>query len=79
MGRSADGWNDDAYVKELADLARRDTPGVILATSGSLGSSVIPRVAVVLGTGVAANCVSLDFDPQSQAAGADAARLRRAA
>jgi electron transfer flavoprotein alpha subunit len=65
-GPDADGWNDDAYVKELADLARRDTPGVILATSGSLGSSVIPRVAVALGTGVAANCISLDFHPQSR-------------
>lgn len=65
-GPVPDGWNDDMYVKELADLARRDKPGVILASSGSLGSSVIPRVAVALGTGVAANCVSLDFDPQSR-------------
>jgi electron transfer flavoprotein alpha subunit len=64
-GPAADGWNDDVCARELADLARRDTPGVILATSGSLGSSVIPRVAVALGTGMAANCISLDFDPQS--------------
>jgi electron transfer flavoprotein alpha subunit len=64
-GPTGDGWDDDAYVKELADLARRDKPGVILSTSGSLGSSVIPRVAVALGTGVAANCVSLEFDTQS--------------
>ncbi len=64
-GPAPNGWNDDAYVKELVNLAGRDKPGVILATSGSLGSSVIPRVAVALGTGVAANCVSLDFDPQS--------------
>jgi electron transfer flavoprotein alpha subunit len=65
-GPAADGWNDDVYARELADLARRETPGVILATSGSLGSSVIPRVAVALGTGMAANCISLDFDPQSR-------------
>ena len=65
-GPVPDGWNDDVYVKELADLARRDKPGVIQASSGSLGSSVIPRVAVALDTGVAANCVSLEFDPQSR-------------
>ncbi len=65
-GPAPDGWNDDAYVKELVDLARRDKPGVILATSGSLGSSVIPRVAVALDTGVAANCISLDFDAQTR-------------
>ena len=65
-GPVADGWNDDVYVKELADLACRDKPDVIVANSGSLGSSVIPRVAVALGTGVAANCISLDFDPQSR-------------
>jgi electron transfer flavoprotein alpha subunit len=65
-GPVPDGWNDDAYVKELADLARRDKPGVILATSGSLGSSVIPRVAVAMDTGVAANCISLDVDAQSR-------------
>jgi electron transfer flavoprotein alpha subunit len=66
-GPVPDGWNDDVYVKELADLARRNKPDVILASSGALGSSVIPRVAVALGTGAAANCVSLDLDPQSGA------------
>jgi electron transfer flavoprotein alpha subunit len=65
-GPVLDGWNDDAYVKELVDLARRDKPDVILATSGSLGSSVIPRLAVALETGVSPNCVSLDFDPQGR-------------
>ena len=39
-GPVPDGWNDDAYVKELADLARREKPGVILATSGALSSSI---------------------------------------
>ncbi len=63
-GPAPDGWNDDAYVKELADLARRDQPGAILATSGALGASVIPRVAMSLGTSVAANCISVDADPQ---------------
>lgn len=65
-GPAPDGWNDDAYVKELADLARRGRPEAILATSGSFGSSVIPRVAMALGTSVAANCVSVDFDAQSR-------------
>jgi electron transfer flavoprotein alpha subunit len=65
-GPASDGWNDDAYVKELVDLARRDKPSVILATSGALGSSVIPRVAVALDTGVAANCISLDYDAQNR-------------
>jgi caffeyl-CoA reductase-Etf complex subunit CarE len=65
-GPVPDGWNDDVYVKELVELARRDRPGVILASSGSVGSSVIPRVAVALDTGVAPNCVSLEFDAQSR-------------
>ncbi|MDM7999445.1 MAG: electron transfer flavoprotein subunit alpha/FixB family protein [Dehalococcoidia bacterium] len=65
-GPAPDGWNDDAYVKELSELARRERPDVILAPSGSLGSSVIPRVAVALDTGVAANCVSLEFDTQGR-------------
>lgn len=65
-GPADDGWNDDIYVKELAELARREKPDVILASSSSLGSSVIPRVAVALDTGMAANCTSVDFDPQSR-------------
>ncbi|MBN2098982.1 MAG: electron transfer flavoprotein subunit alpha/FixB family protein [Dehalococcoidia bacterium] len=65
-GPVPDDWNDDAYVKELVDLARREKPDVILATSGSLSSSVIPRMAVALDTGVSPNCISLDFDHQSR-------------
>jgi len=65
-GPAPDRWNDDVYVKELVDLARRDKPGVILATSGSVASSVIPRLAVALDTGVAANCISLDYDAQNR-------------
>jgi electron transfer flavoprotein alpha subunit len=65
-GPFLDGWNDDVYVEELVDLVRRDKPGVILASSGSLGSSVIPRVATALDTGVSANCISLDLDAKSQ-------------
>lgn len=64
-GPPPDGWNDDARVKELVDLARRDPPGAILATSGALGFSVMPRVAMALETSVAANCVGVDFDPGS--------------
>ena len=65
-GPLLDGWDDDVYVKELVDLVRRDKPGVVLASSGSLGSSVIPRVATALDTGVSANCISLDLDARSQ-------------
>ncbi len=65
-GPAPGGWDDDAYVKELTDLARRGKPEIILATSGSLGSSVIPRLAMALGTSVAANCVAVDFDAQNK-------------
>lgn len=53
----------ELYSSALADLIRRYQPEIVLAAATSLASSVIPRVAAALGTGLTANCVSLEIDP----------------
>ena len=57
--------DEDLYTKALADLARQHKPEILLAAATSLGRSFIPRVAVALQTGLAAECVGLGIDPSS--------------
>jgi electron transfer flavoprotein alpha subunit len=58
--------DEDIYTRTLADLVRRYKPEIILAGATSLGQSFIPRVAALLQTGLAANCTSLEIDPESK-------------
>ncbi len=58
--------SEDAYVQALTDLVRRYQPEIVLAVATSLTGSVLPRVAVALGTGLTANCVSLEIDPETR-------------
>jgi electron transfer flavoprotein alpha subunit len=58
--------SEEAYSYALADLIRRYQPEIVLAAGTSLASSVMPRVAAALGTGLTANCVSLEIDPATR-------------
>ena len=75
-GPVPDGWNDDAYVKELVDLARRDKPGVILASSGSLGFIGHSQGSSSAGYRRRRQLHLPRFRRAEPAAGADAARVR---
>jgi len=58
--------DEDLYIEQLVDLVRRHNPQILLAGATSLGSSFIPRVAAILETGLAANCASLEIDPETR-------------
>lgn len=51
----ADGW-----VRELAVLADREKPDVIMFCHSILGSEVAPRLAFRLGTAVVSGCIAID-------------------
>lgn len=55
--------SEEAYACAMADLIRRYQPAIVLAAATSLATSVLPRVAATLNTGLTANCVALEIDP----------------
>jgi electron transfer flavoprotein alpha subunit len=58
--------DEELYASELVGLIRREKPSIVLGGATLLGSSVIPRVAAALDTGLAANCIGLEIDPESK-------------
>ena len=52
----------DAYTEAITNLAREQTPAVILLGKTSMGSEVGPRVAFRLDTGLAQDCLELRVD-----------------
>ena len=55
--------SEEVHAHALAELIRRYKPEIVLAAATSLAASVMPRVAAAVGTGLTANCVSLEIDP----------------
>lgn len=56
---------EELYIGELVRLIKEHKPQILLAGATSLGSSIIPRVAAKLETGLASNCTDLEIDPES--------------
>ena len=59
-------FNDEVYGKVLADFVEEHKPEIVLAGATAVGRSFIPKVAVRLGTGLTADCTSLDIDPEKR-------------
>lgn len=59
-------FNDDAYAKALAALVAEYKPNVVLTGATFLGRSFIPKVAIMLETGLTADCTELAIDPATK-------------
>lgn len=59
-------FGDDFYAEAVTYLIRRYRPSIFLAGATSVGRSFIPKVAVMLGTGLTADCTGLEIDSQSR-------------
>jgi electron transfer flavoprotein alpha subunit len=58
-------FHDDAYVDAFAALAGEHRPEIMLCGGTVQGRAFFPRLAARLGTGLTADCTSLEIDPQS--------------
>ncbi len=59
-------FNDDPYTEVFSKLAREHKPSIVLAGATAVGRSFIPRVAARLGTGLTADCTSLEIDKETK-------------
>lgn len=55
-------FRDDPYTEVLTQLVQEVQPSIFLIGATSIGRSLAPRVATKLGTGLTADCTSLDID-----------------
>ena len=55
-------FRDDPYTVVLSQLVQEVKPSIFLIGATSIGRSLAPRVATKLGTGLTADCTSLDID-----------------
>lgn len=58
-------YRDDAYSGAMAFAIEKYRPSVVLSGSTLIGRAFVPRVAVRLGAGLTADCISLDMDEES--------------
>jgi electron transfer flavoprotein alpha subunit len=54
-------FNDESYSQVLTDLIKEKKPEILLAGATAMGRSFIPRVAVLVATGLTADCTDLDI------------------
>lgn len=59
-------YSTDAYTKILCDFIRTQKPEVVLFGATSFGRDFAPRVAARIGTGLTADCTSLEYDDQEK-------------
>lgn len=55
-------YMDEPYSRIITKLIIRYKPEIVLCGATSIGRSLIPRVAVQIGTGLTADCTGLDID-----------------
>ncbi|MBN3037830.1 MAG: electron transfer flavoprotein subunit alpha [Candidatus Omnitrophica bacterium] len=56
----------ESYSKALTQLILEHKPEIVLCGATSLGRSLIPRVAVEIGSGLTADCTGLDIDSEKK-------------
>lgn len=56
---------DELYADLLIDLIKKYMPEIILAPATYRGRSFIPRVAILIETGLTADCTKLSIDPDT--------------
>ena len=57
---------DEPYAAVLAELIKRHRPSIVLGGATSAGRSILPRVAILAGTGLTADCTALAIDPATR-------------
>ncbi len=55
-------FNDEPYAQALASIIEEYKPNIVLSGATAIGRSFIARVAVILKTGLTADCTQLDID-----------------
>jgi len=55
-------FHDDSYARTLVELVNEHKPEIVLTGATSVGRSFIPKAAVMLKTGLTADCTGLDID-----------------
>lgn len=58
-------FRDEPYSKIVSRLVVKYKPEIVLCGATNIGRSLIPRVAVQIGTGLTADCTGLDIDPDT--------------
>lgn len=59
-------FNDEPYSQLFIRLIKKHQPEIVLAGATPIGRSFIPRVAARLGTGLTADCTSLEIDKETR-------------
>lgn len=60
-----DSYRDEPYSRIVSKLIIKYKPGIVLCGATAIGRSLIPRVAVQIGTGLTADCTGLDIDKET--------------
>lgn len=55
-------YSTTAYATILAEIAKRENASIVLLPASLMGKDLAPRVAVKLGAGLAADCISLKVE-----------------
>jgi electron transfer flavoprotein alpha subunit len=58
-------FDDQRYAAVLARLTARETPDILLGGATAVGRALLPRVAVMIHTGLTADCTELAIDPET--------------
>jgi len=58
-------YRQETYTAVLEALASRHRPEIFLFLANDLGRELAPRVAARLGTGLCADCIRLEIDPET--------------
>lgn len=61
-------YTTEAYTKVFSDLICEHKPEILLLGATHFGRDLAPRVAARIGTGLTADCVRLDIDPNKYSA-----------
>ncbi len=59
-------FQDEPYSRVLSRLIVKWKPEIVLAGATAIGRSLIPRVAVMVGTGLTADCTGLSIDDDGE-------------
>jgi electron transfer flavoprotein alpha subunit len=55
-------YTAEAYAKAVAEIAKKGGAEILLASHTPTGRDIMPRVAALLGVGIATDCTSLKFE-----------------
>lgn len=65
-GKGLKDFNDEPYTQVLTDLIKTEKPNIVLMGATVMGRSFASRVAARIGTGLTADCTSLDIDTETR-------------